>query len=148
MTQHVLLLPLLLIAGLAGCATTAPPPAPPPPTGTPPASLTNTRWKLTALQGERVPVQEREIWVLFEQGGSALRGFAGCNTIMGTYRYADSLLAVTNTAATRMVCPDMRIEDGLLAMLNTTLLARISGDTLLLRSGGREVARFEAVYLR
>lgn len=141
-------LPLLLIAVLAGCATIAPPPAPPPPTGTPPASLTNTRWKLTVLQGEHVPVLDREVWILFEQGGAAMRGFAGCNTIMGTYRFADSLLAVTHTAATRMMCPDMRLEEGLLSMLNATLLVRVAGDTLMLRSGGREVARFEAVYLR
>lgn len=148
MTRGRLVLSLLLVAGLAGCATTAPPPAPPPSAGPPPASLTNTRWKLTVLQGERVPVLEREIWILFEQGGAAMRGFAGCNTVMGTYRLADSLLAVTNTATTRMMCPEMRLEDELLAALTATLIARISGDTLELRSGGREVARFEAVYLR
>jgi heat shock protein HslJ len=146
--MHCTSLALLAALLLTGCAMTKPPEQPAPAPGKPAAPLTNTRWKLTTLRGEPVPVMNREPFISFEESSGTMRGHGGCNTIGGTYTAAGNLVSITGIISTRMACPDMTVETGLINVLEATNVYAITGDTLVLRFDGVEVARFEAVYLK
>ena len=139
------LLPLAAAITLAaGCASTAPTSSK--------ASLTNTYWKLTELDGARVsmtPEQEREVRITLDDNGK-VTGFTGCNRVMGGYTVAADVLRFTQLAGTRMMCPPpaMQLESAVLAHLNSVTGFRIDGEQLILLKDGAPVARYEAVYLQ
>ena len=127
----------------AGCASTAPVSST--------ASLTNTYWKLTELDGARVsmtPEQEREVRITLDDNGK-VTGFTGCNQVMGGYTVAADVLRFTQLAGTRMMCPPpaMQLESAVLANLNSVTGFRIEGEQLILLRDGVPVARYESVYL-
>ncbi len=139
------LLPLAAAITLAaGCASTAP--------ASSTASLTNTYWKLTELDGARVsmaPEQEREVRITLDDNGK-VTGFTGCNRVMGGYTVAAEGLRFTQLAGTRMMCPPpaMQLESAVLANLNSVTGFRIEGEQLILLKDGAPVARYESVYLK
>lgn len=139
------LLPLAAAITLAaGCASTAPTSSK--------ASLTNTYWKLTELDGARVsmtPEQEREVRITLDDNGK-VTGFTGCNRVMGGYTVAADVLRFTQLAGTRMMCPPpaMQLESAVLANLNSVTGFRIEGEQLILLKDGAPVARYESVYLK
>ena len=139
------LLPLAAAITLAaGCASTAPTSSK--------ASLTNTYWKLTELDGARVsmtPEQEREVRITLDDNGK-VTGFTGCNRVMGGYTVAADVLRFTQLAGTRMMCPPpaMQLESAVLANLNSVTGFRIDGEQLILLKDGAPVARYESVYLK
>ena len=139
------LMPLAAAITLAaGCASTAPTSSK--------ASLTNTYWKLTELDGARVsmtPEQEREVRITLDDNGK-VTGFTGCNRVMGGYTVAADVLRFTQLAGTRMMCPPpaMQLESAVLANLNSVTGFRIEGEQLILLKDGAPVARYESVYLK
>ena len=139
------LMPLAAAITLAaGCASTAPTSSK--------ASLTNTYWKLTELDGARVsmtPEQEREVRITLDDNGK-VTGFTGCNQVMGGYTVAAEVLRFTQLAGTRMMCPPpaMQLESAVLANLNSVTGFRIVGEQLILLKDGAPVARYESVYLK
>ena len=139
------LLPLAAAITLAaGCASTAPTSST--------ASLTNTYWKLTELDGARVsmvPEQEREVRITLDDNGK-VTGFTGCNRVMGGYTVAAEVLRFTQLAGTRMMCPPpaMQLESAVLAHLNSATGFRIEGEQLILLKDGAPVARYDSVYLK
>ena len=139
------LMPLAAAITLAaGCASTAPTSSK--------ASLTNTYWKLTELDGARVsmtPEQEREVRITLDDNGK-VTGFTGCNRVMGGYTVAAEVLRFTQLAGTRMMCPPpaMQLESAVLANLNSVTGFRIEGEQLILLKDGAPVARYESVYLK
>ena len=139
------LMPLAAAITLAaGCASTAPTSSK--------ASLTNTYWKLTELDGARVsmtPEQEREVRITLDDNGK-VTGFTGCNRVMGGYTVAADVLRFTQLAGTRMMCPPpaMQLESAVLANLNSVTGFRIDGEQLILLKDGAPVARYESVYLK
>ena len=139
------LMPLAAAITLAaGCASTAPTSST--------ASLTNTYWKLTELDGARVsmaPEQEREVRITLDDNGK-VTGFTGCNRVMGGYTVAAEVLRFTQLAGTRMMCPPpaMQLESAVLANLNSVTGFRIEGEQLILLKDGAPVARYESVYLK
>ncbi len=151
-TRKPLLAALCLLATLmaSGCAT-----RPAEPIARPGASaeLQNTYWKLTELDGARVPMapgQQREARITLASGGSRLTGFSGCNPLMGAYVHeGGSMLRLTPLATTRMACapPLMALETRLLKALEATTAYRIEGEQLTLLDDARALARFDAVYL-
>jgi len=139
------LMPLAAAITLAaGCASTTPTSSK--------ASLTNTYWKLTELDGARVsmtPEQEREVRITLDDNGK-VTGFTGCNQVMGGYTVAADVLRFTQLAGTRMMCPPpaMQLESAVLANLNSVTGFRIDGEQLILLKDGAPVARYESVYLK
>ena len=139
------LMPLAAAITLAaGCASTAPTSSK--------ASLTNTYWKLTELDGARVsmtPEQEREVRITLDDNGK-VTGFTGCNRVMGGYTVAADVLRFTQLAGTRMMCPPpaMQLDSAVLANLNSVTGFRIEGEQLILLKDGAPVARYESVYLK
>ena len=123
--------------------------APPPKTN---ASLTNTYWKLTELNGDPAVIGagERELHMVLITEGSRVRGFSGCNKFTGTYKVEEDHFQFSQMASTRMACMDgMEQEQRFLSALEGTTGFKISGDSLSLHGAdGQLLLRFEAVYLK
>lgn len=142
--QKALLL-LAVIGILAGCARTTTPVK----DGTANSSLTNTRWKLTALNSlpNGLPKLSKDIFLQLDTG--RIKGFAGCNSYFGSYTTQESSLTFTGVGSTKMFCQDgMETENKLFQALNTTSHYRITGTKLELLKGQELLATFEALYLQ
>lgn len=146
------LLPLLL----AACQTTAPATtetaaASETPT-TPTASLRNTRWVLRILNNQPVAVPANgEAYLLLRNDEQRAEGNGGCNRFRGTFEQpADGKLQFGPLLSTKMACPDLQTESGLMSALQAARTYQISGDTLRLfgEATTQPSAVFHAVYLR
>lgn len=116
------------------------------------APIVEKYWKLIELEGQEVTMsenQEQEISFTLKADGS-VRGFAGCNTMMGSYILEDgNRISFTQMATTRMACPDLEINEAdYLEVFNLADNYTVTEDTLNLNVGRRApLAVFEAVYL-
>ncbi|MCM4166532.1 hypothetical protein KCTC52924_03468 [Arenibacter antarcticus] len=106
------------------------------------ASLTDTQWILTELEGEKVDVDQGEnknINFLLNSKDNTFSGFFGCNTGFGSFILEDgNRIRFTNMGTTRMACPDMTIEES--QVLEAFHLAdnfTLNGNTLSLNVGRR-----------
>lgn len=115
------------------------------------ASLVNTHWRLSEVNGEplQTPDGAREVHILLVQsdGENQLKGYAGCNTIAGTFNQDGEELTFS-AASTRMMCPpaQMKVEDFLLKALSTADHYEIKGETLTLLQGETALATFRSVF--
>ena len=116
-----------------------------------PASLLNTYWKLTHLNGETVTMRsaQREPHIVLQDKDRQVAGSNGCNLIMGGYQLDGAKLAFGKLASTMMACADsMELEPSFNAALEKTAYWKISGQQLeLLDASGNPLARFEAAAL-
>lgn len=143
-TMQKALLFLAVICIMAGCA----PKHKPSKDGTANSTLTNTRWKLTALSSfpNGLPKLSKDVFLQLDTGH--IKGFAGCNNYFGAYITSESSLSFTGVASTKMFCQDgMDTENKLFQALNTTSHYRITGTKLELLKGQALLASFEALYL-
>jgi heat shock protein HslJ len=111
--------------------------------------LQETYWRLTEIMGKSIsppPADKREIHIRLLKDGNQLQGFAGCNTIGGTYELKDgNQIFFTNVLGTLMACPDIETENALLEVLKATNSYKLNGNQLALTDGKTEtLARFEA----
>ncbi|MFZ6747536.1 YbaY family lipoprotein [Undibacterium sp. Ren11W] len=119
----------------------------------PVASLSETYWKLSELDGVKISMsatQKREVRITLSAEGGRVSGFGGCNQINGAYQQSASALRFLQMASTRMACaaPFMELESQVLSMLDAVSAYRLDGEQLVLLKGEQVVARFDAVYLR
>jgi len=111
--------------------------------------LLETSWRLVALNGQRVAKAEagkREKHIILKAKDNRLQGFAGCNTMMGTYEVKEgNLIRIKKIASTRMACDDMTTEAVFLKVLEQLDNYTISGNVLSLNKAKMApLARFEA----
>ena len=118
----------------------------------PNASLTNTYWKLTELNGEPalLGAGQRELHMILYNEGNHVKGFSGCNSFSGAYKVTESHIQFSQMASTRMACMDgMEQEQRFLSALESTTGFKISGDSISLHGAdGQSLLRFEAIYLK
>ncbi len=117
------------------------------------AELINTYWKLTELDGKKIPIapsHKRQIRITLASEGSRVIGFSGCNQFSGTFKQTGNVLKFSQMAGTMMACvsPYMELEGRVLKMLNATTAYHIQGEQLFLLEGDKVLARFESLYLR
>jgi len=115
------------------------------------AELVETYWKLTELMGKRVapPAQgKKEVHIIIKKQDDRIQGFAGCNSIMGSYELKEgNFITFKQVASTRMACDDMTIENQFKEILGRVDNYSILGDKLSLNKAKMSpLARFEAVY--
>ena len=76
-------------------------------------------WNIVEVNGEKVSA-ENAPFLGFDKDGHRLYGNAGCNRLMGSFEL-DTLNAgkvkFGQVAATRMMCPDMTLENNILQVL-------------------------------
>ena len=122
------------------------------PSRKPDASLTNTYWRLSELDGEPalLGAGEREVHMILTTEGNRIKGFSGCNKFTGNYQMAESHLSFSQMASTHMACLEgMEQEQRFLSALEGTTQFKVCGDSLSLQSAdGQLLVRFEAVYLK
>lgn len=120
--------------------------------GTSAEPIVEKYWKLKTLEGKKVKMdknQAREIYFTLNTSENRVTGFAGCNTIMGTYTLEEgNRIHFSQMATTMMACPDIDFnESEFLKVFELADNYRITGDQLELNVGRRApLAVFEAVY--
>lgn len=135
---------LIIIAMLTGCAHKNIPDN----NKTANSSLTNTRWKLTAVgMPSTLPPLAKDVFLQMDTG--RIKGFAGCNNYFGAYSTHQSSISFTDVGSTKMFCQEgMITENKLFQALNNTTHYRITGTKLELLKNGEVLASFEALYLQ
>lgn len=116
------------------------------------ATLENTYWKLAEMNGKPLttPADAKEVHIVLTNEGDSkrIKGYAGCNSLGGSYTLSGNeikFIAIT----TKMMCVDrMDVEDYLLKALSSANRYKIIGETLELYQGDALVARFQSVYLK
>lgn len=115
------------------------------------ADLTNTYWKLISIEGQPVTMeagQQREAFFQLQENELRLKGFAGCNQLMGNYSTHGNELSFSGLAATRKACSvGMQTEGEFIQALNAARHFSINEHALtLLDAAKKPIARFEAQY--
>ena len=102
-------------------------------------------WVIEKVNGAKVPESkmQNEPFIGFNIETGSMYGSAGCNRIMGTFDKdsAPGAISIEYPASTRMLCPDMAIEDLVLPALgnvkgyklnnkNTLSLLNSEGDVI------------------
>jgi putative lipoprotein len=125
------------------------------PTGSssvPDASLTDTYWKLTEINGEpAVPgADQKELHLILSGENNRIKGFSGCNRFTGGYTINGDELQLSQMATTMMACVDsMDQEQRFLSALGDTNRYKISGNYLsLIGSSDETLLSFEAIFLK
>ena len=109
-------------------------------------------WKLKKLDGKDIKMvknQEKEIYFMLKTDDNRVTGFAGCNTILGSYKLEEgNRIRFSNMGSTMMACPDVDFNEAdFLKIFQIADNYTIDGDTLKLNVGRRApLAVFEAVY--
>jgi len=114
--------------------------------------IDNTEWELLSLRGEAIELSSQDRptpSISFSAQEGRVLGHAGCNQFTGSYRYEDiEGLSFGQIARTKMMCPDMEVENKYMAVLEETADFTITGDNLILLSEtGEELAVFQAVHI-
>ena len=116
----------------------------------PDAPLSNTYWKLLAVDGKPAEVAEgqREAHMILRLDGK-VAGSTGCNRMTGSYETKGTELTFGPIAATRMFCEGTAETERLyMAALAGTRGWRTKGDSLdILDGDGGLLATFAAIYL-
>jgi copper homeostasis protein (lipoprotein) len=116
------------------------------------ASLVETYWRPVEIEGQAVVIHAgtREPHFVLSREGGRVRGFTGCNNLMGAYEQGPDGFRFKGMATTRKACPPANdIEARFVAALNATASVRVVGDALELRDKeGKVRMRLEARYLQ
>lgn len=130
-----LLLPLILLASLAGCAGQQRT-----------IQMNGAEWQVEDLAGDGV-LDRAVPTVVFDPNGQ-VSGFTGCNRFFGSYRLEGARLAISSLAQTKMACPEavMDQEERLLALLRGASRAELTDGALVLHGdeGSIRLARASA----
>src|SRR5699024_11266410 len=114
------------------------------------SQLTETYWKLTELEGEKVVMDStfnREPHIVLRDEDNRVSGNGGCNQLMGTYELeGDNKISFSKMASTMMACPDLELEQKFAQMFENVDHYSLNGEKLELLQGDKVLARFAAVY--
>ena len=92
--------------------------------------LRNTYWKLVRLEGEPVPVAEKqaEPHLILAADEQRVSGSGGCNRMMGSFELDGDKLSFGRMASTMMACVNgMEVEQRFLRSLEEVQRYRIEG---------------------
>ncbi len=106
---------------------------------TPGASLTETYWKLTVLNGKPVamtPADTKEIHITLRKEGNRVEGFGGCNGFGGTYdKKNDFNISFSSMIGTMMACPKLETENELYNALKLSIIIMLPAIRCFLAKG-------------
>ena len=114
-----------------------------------PARLENTFWNLIELEGKAVEIPTNFKRVYMQLKGNEeeqnLSGFAGCNSMGGTYSTPGGRAIIFEPISTRMFCEDtMELENAFIKMLTEADRYQIEGRQLLLYKGDLLLGKFRS----
>ena len=114
-----------------------------------PISLENTHWRLSEINANPILTAEgsRDVHLILTPTGGEkkLTGFAGCNTMGGSYTLSGNDIKFM-IYSTKMMCASeqMVVEDFLMKVLTSATSYKINGDVLELLDGETSLADFKA----
>ena len=107
--------------------------------------LENTQWKLVELYGEGHEAFESGDTFTFTLDAGTITGKGSVNRFFGGYEYSEAEgLEIGDLGMTRMMGPNIDLEDAYVQMFDKVEGCEIEGDVLILTGGGEELARFKA----
>ncbi|MBF9252739.1 META domain-containing protein [Pontibacter sp. 172403-2] len=105
-------------------------------------------WMLMSIEGQspQAPNNTHTAYIRFEENENDVHGFTGCNKFFGKYEGNEEqqTLKLSQLGATKMMCPNIELENKLMRVLENVDSYRISDDVLTLYAGGEAVATFMA----
>jgi len=113
--------------------------------------ITQIKWRLKSFEGKEIAKAENEeedIYFMLNAVENRVEGFAGCNTISGSYTLnRGNKISFNGVAVTLKACPDMTFNEAeFLKVFEMADNYTINGDELNLNVGRRApLAVFEAV---
>lgn len=114
------------------------------------SSFENTHWRLAEMNGNPIITLpgSRDVYIMMtsEKGEKRITGFAGCNSLTGSYTLSGDKVKFV-IATTKMMCPEeqMAVEDFLLNALSSGTSYKVDGDVLELLDGQTTLATFKAI---
>lgn len=112
-------------------------------------ALAGTKWRLVELNGREVKNTSGKEYVLtLNSKTGKITSYMGCNSIMGSYLMKDepNSISFLYVGATKMACPDMKLEEKYMKMLQKVDNYMIEGNMLHLHKGKKEaLAKLEAM---
>ncbi len=96
--------------------------------------LTETRWQLVRVNATGITPNDN-FEITFNKDKS-VNGIGACNRFFGKYEADGGKLKIGPLGATKMMCPDMELENAFLQMLDKIDTYTIDGNTLLLLYDG------------
>jgi heat shock protein HslJ len=102
-----------------------------------PSALPNTSWKLDSLRNDAglTTTVNPDRYTLEFQDGLRVRARADCNVCTGSYRTATSIqITIGPLACTKVFCGSDSRGEQYTALVNSTILYSIEGETLILVS--------------
>jgi|GEM_PF-895332 len=111
------------------------------------AKLTETYWKLFAINGIEVAVAEdqRAAFLQFTGNDNVTRGYSGCNQFSGSWKIVDERIELGPMAMTMMACVQgMETETAFMQALDAMERHAIQGDELRMFQSDKEVLLFKA----
>lgn len=110
------------------------------------SELIERYWKLVEINGKEVTVSgmDREAHIVFKAFDNRFHGSTGCNSFFGQYEMKDGQqVAFSQAGSTRMMCPDMSVEDQMLKLFGQSFTYLLEGQKLMLKdASGQVVACF------
>ena len=104
----------------------------------------NGEWSIVKVYGEDVSAElEKRPFLAFDIDKKNINGCASCNNIRGSFIINDvqkQSITFQNIASTRMMCPDMTLENNIIQILNKAdHYGRLANGNLVLYIGGKQV---------
>lgn len=97
------------------------------------------RWEITAVNGKPVASSalESQPYLGFDVKEESISGNAGCNRIMGRFSTVggDGHIKFDKVATTRMMCPDMTVEQSVLQALDKVVGYKAAGTGMVALTG-------------
>lgn len=115
--------------------------------------ITGKIWTLKELHGTEVPAPSSsrdDVYIMLKEDENRITGNGGCNTFGATYELREgSRIKISNIAATRKACREMKIEYELFKVLELADTFTLRGDLLILGKGpSSRLAVFEPDYMK
>jgi len=106
--------------------------------------LENTQWHLVQLMGQQVTTNPNKLHITFLKDNKIV-GVGACNSIRAQYTVNDNRsIKIEHVTSTRMMCPDMTLEQQFTSALESTTHYEMDGPNLLLLTNGELRAVLEA----
>lgn len=111
-------------------------------------SLEGNTWQLVKLLSQDIASDGDSFTITFGEDGS-LNGKGSCNRVFGDYTAtADGKFAIGQLGSTRMMCPDVDLENRFFMTLGDAMAYEIDGETLMLLFDGEVQAVFTLVKMQ
>ncbi len=116
--------------------------------------ITDRHWKLVELNGQKVEYDKKSgnqpYIILRPNEDNKVYGYAGCNRFFGNFEIKEGgQISFLQMGATKMYCPDMKIEDEFFKVLNTADNFSLSGEIMTLNKAKMApLAKFEVAYFQ